>query len=287
MIKASEASGNATGSAAVDLAEINREVFASDEVCSWYADLEGWLDPGERASVLLAARGTRNRPILDIGVGAGRTASLLRLISDDYIGVDYSPPMVELFRRNHPGVDIRIGDARELAEFAAGRFGLVMFSNNGIDAVDRSARTQVLAEFARLVDGSGVVVFSTLNKHGCSYGETPWQWRRPGRPWRFSPATAIRLVGKLLLRPGRIVSSYRNYWRARQLTVDRGDWALGSLRTHDFGPVIHFTTLTGLRSDLAAAGLEIVALYGADGTAIGPDENDSSTDYFNIVARKA
>ena len=51
----------------------------------------------------------RCRPILDIGVGAGRTTQLLRAISRDYVGIDDSPAMVEMCRAAHPEAHIIFG----------------------------------------------------------------------------------------------------------------------------------------------------------------------------------
>jgi len=122
--------------------ETNRPLWA--EVAGEYA-IEGWGDPGEVSAFALVADRSRGLPVLDLGVGGGRTTSLLRLMSSRYVGIDYTPELVELCRRRHPDADVRLGDARDLLGIDTGSFGLVVFSNNGIDAVDHQGRDQVLA----------------------------------------------------------------------------------------------------------------------------------------------
>src|SRR3954465_7082675 len=66
----------------------------------------------------------RDQPVLDLGVGSGRTTPHLRRISSKYTGLDYSPEMIATCRRSYPGVDFLVGDARDLSAFEAGSFGL-------------------------------------------------------------------------------------------------------------------------------------------------------------------
>ena len=49
----------------------------------------------------------RGQPILDLGVGGGRTVPLLRAVSSDYVAVDYTPAMGEACRRRPCGDDLR------------------------------------------------------------------------------------------------------------------------------------------------------------------------------------
>src|SRR5580692_11607097 len=110
------------------------------------ASLQGFTDEGERAAYWRIADEVRNQPILDLGVGPGRTISLLRSLTESYVAIDYLPAMVEVARRKFPFDDVDVGDARDLSRFGDGSFALVVFSYSGIDAVDHEDRRRVLRE---------------------------------------------------------------------------------------------------------------------------------------------
>ena len=80
--------------------DTNRRTWSG--VADEYA-IEGWGDPGEVVALLLAADRARGRPVLDLGVGGGRTTALLRLVSSEYMGIDYTPELVDLCRDAAPG----------------------------------------------------------------------------------------------------------------------------------------------------------------------------------------
>ena len=110
-----------------------------------------WLCVGERLLVGRLARGARGGPLLDIGVGGGRTVGLLRLITDDYVAIDYSPQMVAAARAAHPDADIRLGDGRDLSMFGDAHFSAVVFSFNGVDNVRHEDRARIFSEMHRVL----------------------------------------------------------------------------------------------------------------------------------------
>ncbi|MCU1388440.1 MAG: Methylase [Ilumatobacteraceae bacterium] len=271
----------------MQLMERNVEVFDHRRVSGGYERNYGqdarFLDLGEELAIQVAAEAMRGAPVLDVGAGTGRLAPLLRLLSAEYSAIDYAPNMVEGFRRCHPGVDVALGDARDLSRFESGTFGLVVFSNNGIDTVTHDDRLVVLREFARVLTPSGRIVFSSLNRNGMSYGESPFQLHRPGQPrsMRALATTAARRV----YRPLSLPRSVRNWRQAKPLAEDHGTWAVGALAVHDFAPFVHFTTLTDLRATVAAAGLVIEQIFDEAGGSIALDATESNADYFTLVAR--
>lgn len=115
--------------------DANRHFWRLRSAVREYQNQQGWLDDGERVAIEAVASELRGLPLLDIGVGGGRTTSLLRLLTDDYVGVDWSPEMVEVCRSNHPGADISQADARDLSAFASSTFKCVVFSFNGLDSI--------------------------------------------------------------------------------------------------------------------------------------------------------
>ena len=206
-------------SPAVD--ETNRPLWSG--VADEYA-IEGWGDPGEPLALILAADGARGRPVLDLGVGGGRTTALLRLVSSVYVGIDYTPELVDMCRRRHPGTDIRLGDARHLPDVADGSQGLVVFSNNGIDAVDHDGRGRILSEAHRVLGADGVLCYSTLNKDGPLFGAHPGN--TVGITWQIGSllptptADAVAATGDGVEDSG--MRAVRNWRRLRGRSARRG-----------------------------------------------------------------
>ena len=212
---------------------INQAAWSETSTLRWFSTFEGWSDPGERAAVSSVVDELRGAPILDVGVGAGRTTPILRALSDNYRAIDFSPAMVEICARKYPNVHVDFGDARNLSRFADGSFGLVMFSWNGIDAVSHDDRELVLREAFRVLRPGGVFIFSSHNKLGPGHGETPWSIRRD------DVAHPRRLVHKI--RGFR--RSLSNHRHLRKLNRDEGAWSMMNASAHDFAIVIHYTTL--------------------------------------------
>src|SRR5579863_10372745 len=86
------------------LDRVNRRTWTRPRVLRQFEYASGWLEPGERISIERVADKVRGEPILDIGVGGGRSAPLLAEISGNYRGIDYLPDMVEIARRRFPAL---------------------------------------------------------------------------------------------------------------------------------------------------------------------------------------
>jgi SAM-dependent methyltransferase len=52
-------------------------------------------------------------PVVDVGCGPGEVTALLRDLGVDVSGIDLSPGMIELARRNHPGIRFEAGSMTE------------------------------------------------------------------------------------------------------------------------------------------------------------------------------
>jgi len=261
----------------------NRPLWA--EVAGEYA-VEGWGDPGEPGALALAADRSRGRPVLDLGVGGGRTTALLRLLSPDYVGLDYTPELVELCRERHPDADIRLGDARRLEGIDDGSVGLVFFSNNGIDAVDHDGRDRVLAEAHRVLCPGGVLCYSTLNKDGPLFGAHPGT--APGITWEIGSLRPV-VTGDGDGGPPDDdggMQAVRNWRRLRRQTRDEGEWGLAPFAAHRFGLLTHFVTLEGAARELDRHGFTLEAVVPCDRpTPLAPGEGTDAM-YFHLVATR-
>jgi SAM-dependent methyltransferase len=241
-----------------------------------YEGRSGWTDPGERAAIDFIRPEAAGRPILDLGVGAGRTTEFLIPISDDYTAVDYTPQMVALTRQRFPGRSVLAGDARDLSMFEADRFSLVVFSFNGIDAVDHEDRARVLTEVARVLRPGGVFLYSTHNMDGPPIGS-------PIDLSRLKTANPARLAKRTI----NMAKSSLNHRRLRALEVECGNYAIRNDMAHNFGIVVHFITLQSALDELRAAGFDdaVTAFASDDGRRLEPGDDTSGAYWFHLVAR--
>lgn len=261
--------------------DVNRPVWSRD--VELFANDFSWTDTGERKAIHLVADQLRGRPILDVGIGTGRSAWLWRLVTDKYVGIDYTPEMVTAALRLFPGLDAREGDARDLAEFIDGSFDLVTFSNNGIDALDHPGRQLALAEFRRVLSPDGLVLFSTLDKSGYAYHATPWQTRERGRVIKRSVLFLVRLPANI----GRIGRSYANWWRRRRAGEDHGGWAIGLFMAHEFGLMVHYITPDEQRRELVEHGFEVLHLIDDEGVELVEGSRPTRHMFFHVIAKRA
>jgi SAM-dependent methyltransferase len=86
-----------------------------DTVAVSYAEMtRGLLDglPHLRAALRLFAEEVSG-PVVDVGCGPGEITALLNGLGVDASGIDLSPAMIELARRNHPGLRFEVGSMTE------------------------------------------------------------------------------------------------------------------------------------------------------------------------------
>jgi ubiquinone/menaquinone biosynthesis C-methylase UbiE len=261
-----------------DIGHLNQRVFQRRGVLRQYASATGWLDAGEKAAVASVADQIAGHPILDIGIGGGRTAPLLRQISDDYHGIDYVPAMVAMARRKFPNCVFAVMDARHL-DFPDAGFAFALFSYNGIDCVGPADRLAVLREVHRVLQPGGYFAFSTLNRDGAEWS-VPWpDWRVYNGTGRH-PLLLLRATTKLLV--GGI-----NRLHGLMAQRDWGDLAIGSLSAHNFALLTVFASLAEDLRQLQETGFAVAAVFDPEGRSM-PLESASSgrARCFHIVVQK-
>lgn len=273
----------------------NRQTWQLASTIATFSATACWTDPGEAEAIGVVAMAVKDQPILDVGVGAGRTADIFREVSTDYIGVDYTPEMIERSRLNHPDLHFEVCDVRDLSRFRDQQFGLVNFSFNGIDAVPHADRSQAIAEMFRVTRVGGSVLYSTLNKDGILYTARPWA--PPGFPvsdgarWSHlvrHPTRVARHVAGLIWQSRRSSTPFRrglkNWRELRRLAEDHDTWAVGVLDAHDFGVVCHFTTLSAAIDEIVTAGYVLREIYDKSGQTLSAEQEASGTEWFHMLA---
>jgi len=240
---------------------VNLRAMATDDAMAQYLAASE-ATPCERIVLDELAAETRGQPILDLGVGGGRTIAPLRAISEDYLAIDYAPSMVEVARKRHPEARIEHGDACDLSSYPENHFKLVVFSCNGIGMVTHADRLRILASVRRVLRADGAFVFSNHNRASPVHHAlfelpelelTTDTLRMLVRTARFARHTATRVVNRA-----------RNYRRQ----VATPDYAIVNGASHHYGVMLYLIDLEQQRRQLATAGFATEAAYDLAGRRI-------------------
>ncbi|MEU2959052.1 class I SAM-dependent DNA methyltransferase [Streptomyces albidoflavus] len=135
-----------------------------DTVATSYADLTRHLldeTPEERAVLALFAdlvRAQGGGPVADVGCGTGRITAHLHQLGLDAFGIDLSPRMIGVARRDHPGLRFDLGSMTDLTLADASMTGLVAWYS--LIHVPDDEIGSVLAHFQRVLRPGGPLLLS-------------------------------------------------------------------------------------------------------------------------------
>lgn len=101
--------------------------------------------------------------MLDLGVGAGRTAWFFAPRVKTYLGLDYARTMIDRCKEDLPDYEFIVGDACHLDFAADNSYDFVLFSYNGIDHLELPERERALSEMKRVLRPGGLMAFSSHN----------------------------------------------------------------------------------------------------------------------------
>jgi SAM-dependent methyltransferase len=200
--------------------------------------------------------------MLDLGVGTGRTGWTFAPLVRRYVGLDYSPRMIEAARRNlgEKGVELMIGDAADLSA-VQGEFDFVLFSFNGIDAVSPADRLRVLDGVRSKLRPDGRFLFSTH-----SLGTLPFDTRRPLSA-RFGDSRLYRLYA--------MIEAPRYAYRIRRINegldleaARRRGWDVIPSMAHNFRIRDYYVDPEFQVGQLAEHGFEVEAVFDAGGVEV-------------------
>lgn len=144
----------------------NRMVYESSDVVNSYIH-QNYLDKPETSIINLFKDRLKDMKMLDIGVGAGRTTYHFAGLVKEYVGIDYSPKMIEtchnLFSSGNPNLVFKVCDVRSMDIFADNYFDFILFSFNGLDSISHADRLTALREIRRVAAPGGYFCFSSHN----------------------------------------------------------------------------------------------------------------------------
>ena len=142
--------------------------WLSDTRSSYDTDADGYADkvrglldemPYLRASLMLFAemvQGAGGGPVADVGCGPGYVASYLHDAGVDAFGIDLSPEMIAIARRDHPDLRFEVGTMTDLDLADASVAGIVAFWS--VIHVPDSAIPGVFDEFRRVLRPQGLLL---------------------------------------------------------------------------------------------------------------------------------
>jgi SAM-dependent methyltransferase len=143
-------------------------------------------------------------PVADIGCGPGHTTALLQELGTDAFGIDLSPAMIEIARREHPGAHFEIGSMTNLDLADSSLAGVLAWWS--LIHIPDEVMPGVLAQFHRILRPGGVLAA------GFHVGEKPTEHdnkptpadayhRPPSQVADWLRATGFTVEAQHLLRP--------------------------------------------------------------------------------------
>jgi ubiquinone/menaquinone biosynthesis C-methylase UbiE len=248
--------------------DVNKVAYADAEVVDWYKDFDFILKP-EAAILKKITPVIKDKKLLDIGIGAGRTTRFLLEISRNYTGIDYTPRSAELAQEKFPAARILCCDARDLGVFDDGAFDFVLFSFNAIDYMIHEDRQTVLKEIYRTLKPGGLFMFSTHNRDYKYFDKLPWQ------EGRYDLNQLKSCLYTLVHLP--------KHYRMKKHEERTPHYAIINDTAHGFSLLAYYISLAEQVKQLHEAGFVEVEAYDMEGN---PTEQDTNFPWIYYLTRR-
>jgi ubiquinone/menaquinone biosynthesis C-methylase UbiE len=251
--------------------DTNPAAHSTDEVVRFYRE-SSWLDAVEERVLRDLAEQLPGMRMLDLGVGGGRTSMHFAPLVREYVGVDYSPAMIDACRERFAEANwnaaFQVGDARSMPTLPDNTFDFILFSFNGIDSMQYADRARVFKEIKRVGKHDAIFYFSS---HNMQYFDALF---RPS--WSPSLSTFIHNSLRMAVRYVRLRKHNPHFERLR-----RRDYAVLRDGSHDFTIYMVYVRPRFQLEELRAAGLRDVRAYRvSDGHELAAAELEAVNDAY-------
>jgi ubiquinone/menaquinone biosynthesis C-methylase UbiE len=226
--------------------DVNHAVYNSRRIYRRYLSIS--LTASETACFSKYQTHLAGRDVLDIGVGAGRTARYLAPLARRYQAVDYSCVMVGYMTKTMPAISIQQADFRNLNIFGDSSFDFVLATDNVIDALCHQDRMQALREASRVLRPGGILAVSS---HNLRYKKA---FSSPQFDWSLNPVRLPRACAKY-------VFSWWNHLRVGRLRRITPDYALINDTGHHYACLHYYASLCTVKKQLANCGMRLIEVF--------------------------
>ncbi len=249
--------------------QINRAMYTKDSVATVFA----WariLQESERVILTMIEPEIRGKSILDIGIGGGRTTRFLSGLTTRYVGIDYSPAMVEAARRSFAMFSIYCCDARDMRRFPDDAFDFILFSFNGLDYMPHADRLTALREIYRVLAPAGLFMFSSHNRSGDA-AKAPWNQRSRQLSLRFTKACI------------KAMAAMPRHWRMRRHEIRENEYAILNDSALGYSLMTYYIDVSSQIAQLASVGFVDARAFDALGRVTTEDRESL---WVHYLARK-
>jgi len=251
---------------------INKGVYASAHIMESYSNLD-FILKSEESILRKISPIIKNKKILDIGIGGGRTTKFLLKISRDYTGIDYSAQAVQIAKNKYADVSILCCDARELKIFKDSTFDFVLFSFNGIDSIPHEGRIKALKEIYRVLNKDGFFMFSTHSRDHRDFNKYfKYLWKEKAR---FNCAFIKAYLKALYYLPQHI--------KMKGYEIYADEYAIINDSAHGFSLLHYYIGISEQITQLESIGFSDVEAYDIEG---GLTNNDTVSSWIYYLSKK-
>lgn len=242
------------------------------------------LEPAEAAILSRVEHELADQPILDIGIGGGRTIPYLRALSKAYIGIDFSEEMVRAARQRFADANIFVADARDLSMFSSNQFAAAFFLGAGIDDINPTDRLLALQSINRVLKNCGLLILTTHNR------DVRYLKSGLGQPLRLSTNPRV-LMDDNLLRIRSFISHYSKRllglikYQDYVICMDYEDCFADQPKTGIVLATYYISKDAQIRQ-LASNGFFEAIVINESGNAVAEEATDKGL-YLHYIARKA